>query len=175
MIKEGIGQTSVKSLVILGCLFVLISLIVVRVMPNTRVSPDLALILTIYCALYLRGERGVILPIFSGAYVGSFSAFPAEYMVLYGMLYFGIRLIASFFQMRFFGYPIFLSIILEIFVGVIHALEIYLKLPDVFSLVVVTKIITFQSMLTALFLYPVFLIFNRFSQGPLPNLRRVLK
>jgi len=172
--KKGL-HAQTKPLVSIGVLFLLISMVVTRVMPNTRMLPDLALILTIYCSLYLVGKNGVVLPIFAGAYIGSFSAFPIEYMVLYGVLYFAIRFVSSFFQLRFVGYPMFLAFILEVFIGVIHALEIYMKQPGVFSLEIVTKIILLQSMLTVLFLPPIFFVFERFSQSFPSYFRRALK
>lgn len=164
-----------KSLVSIGIMFILVSIIVVKLMPNERMLPDLALILTIYCALYFQEGEGFILPIFAGAYVGSFSSFPIEYIGLYGMLYLGVRFISSLFQLGFVGYPIILSFVLEFLVGAIHALEIHLKQPDVFSFQVIAKIILWQSFLTALFLHPVFFMFDRFSQSPSSYFRHALK
>ena len=152
-----------KSLVSVGLLFLVISVVIVKVIPNARLLPDLALILTLYCALTYEGEAGIILPLFAGAYVGSFSSFPVEYMGLYGTLYYGSRFISSFFQLRFVGYPMLLAFVLEWFVGAIHMLEIYLKQPAVFSPHLILTIILVQSALTALFLYPIFLVFDHFS------------
>ncbi len=152
-----------KSLIAIGLLFLVITVVIVNVLPNTRMLPDLALILTIYCALTYEGEAGIILPLFAGAYVGTFSSFPIEYMGLYGILYYAARFVSSFFQLRFVGYPMLLAFVFEWLVGGIHALEIYLKRPAAFSPHLILTIILAQSLLTALFFYPVFLIFDRFA------------
>ena len=162
--KKSFSHTTDRSLVSIGILFILVSVILVNLMPSSRMLPDLALILTIYCALSYDGELGLIMPIFAGAYIGSFSSFPFEYMGLYGMLYFAIRFISSFFQLRFVGYPIILAFFTEFFVGAIQAIEIYLKHPDIFDFHLILRLVLSQALLTALFLYPVFLIFDRFSR-----------
>jgi hypothetical protein len=126
----------------------------------------MALILTIYCALYMQGREGILLPLFAGAYVGSFSVFPVEFMVLYPALYSGIRFITSFFQLRFVGYPMSLAFILEFVVGAIYALGIYLKQPEVFSSDVVLRIIATQALLTSISLPLIFFVFERFSRVP---------
>ncbi len=161
-----------RSVLLIGGLFVFISVLIARFISNARMEPDMALILTIYCALYLEGRVGVLLPLFAGAYVGSFSVFPVEFMILYPALYFSIRFVTSFFQLRFVGYPMFLAFTLEFVVGAIYALGIFLKQPEVFSLEVVSKIIATQAFLTSLFLPPIFLVFERFSKGPSSLFRR---
>ncbi len=163
--KKTFSHSSEKSLVFIGILFILISVIVVNLMPSPQMLPDLALILTIYCALSYEGELGLILPLFAGAYIGSFSCFPIEYMGLYGLLYFATRFISSFFQLRFVGYPIFLAFFLELFVGAIQSFEIYMKQPEVFVFHIMARLTLCQALLTSLFLYPVFLIFDRFSRA----------
>ena len=155
-----------RSVLLIGVLFVFISVLIARFISDARLEPDMALILTIYCALYLQGRAGILLPLFAGAYVGSFSAFPLEFMVLYPALYYGIRFITSFFQLRFVGYPMFLAFTLEFVVGAIYALGIYLKQPEVFSMEIVSGIIATRALLTSLFLPPIFLVFERFSKGP---------
>jgi len=173
--KKMLSQSPEKSLVSIGILFILISVIVVNLMPSPQMLPDLALILTIYCALSYEGEMGLILPLFAGAYIGSFSRFPIEYLGLYGLLYFAIRFISSFFQLRFVGYPIFLAFLLEIFVGAIQSFEIYLKHPEVFVFHIMARLTLSQAFLTSLFLYPVFLVFDRFSRGSSSFYKHALK
>lgn len=175
MNKEKNSLTPPKSILFIGVIFIFISVIIARAIPNTRFEPDMALILTIYCALYLRGRGGILLPLFAGAYVGSFSAFPLEYLILYPLLYFSIRFVTSFFQLRFVGYPMFLAFMLEFVVGGIYALGIYLKQPEVFSLEIAFKIIVTQAVLTSLFLPFVFFVFERLSKGSSFPIRHVVK
>ncbi len=175
MIKERHPRVPRKSVFLIGILFVFLSVIVARLIPRARFEPDMALILTIYCALYLQERGGVILPLFAGAYVGSFTAFPIEYMVLYPLLYFSIRFVTSFFQLRFVGYPMFLAFILEYIVGGVYALGIYLNQPELFSMGVVSRIIMTQALITSLFLPLIFFVFERFSQKPSLPLRLTLK
>ncbi len=164
-----------RSLIALGLLFLIISGVEVNVTPDAGMLPDLALILTLYCALRYDGEAGLILPLFAGAYVGSFSSFPVEYIGLYGMIYYAARFISSFFQLRFMGYPMLLAFVFEFLIGSIHALEIFLKQPLAFSFHVVTHIIFIQSFLTTVFLYPIFLIFDRFSRSSSLHVKHVLR
>ena len=164
-----------RSFILVGILFLLVSVIVARLIPNARLEPDMALILTIYCALYMGGWSGMLLPLFAGGYVGSFSAFPLEFMVLYPVLYLGIRFVTSFFQLRFVGYPMLLALTLEFVVGSIYALGIYLNHSEVFSSEIVFKIILTQALLTSLFLPPVFFLFERFSRSPFLSFKRALQ
>ncbi|GEM_PF-2077783 len=164
-----------RSIIIIGSLFILISVIIARLMPSSRLKPDMALILTIYCALFMRGREGIVLPLFAGAYVGSFSVFPLEFIVLYPVLYLGIRFVTSFFQLRFMGYPMFLALLLELFVGAIYALGICLKQPEVFSLEIACRIIVLQAGLTSLFLPLVFFLFEQFSKRPIFTSRHALQ
>ncbi len=163
MTKDKVKTVNRQSLVLIGVIFILLSVVVARLIPNSSLEPDMALILTIYCALYIQGKEGILLPFFAGAYVGSFSVFSLEFMVLYPVLYYGIRFITSFFQLRFVGYPMFLAFALEFIVGGIYALGIYLNQPEVFSTEVVFKIILTQAVCTSLFLPLAFFVFERFS------------
>ena len=172
IVKEPVHK---RSFIFIGLLFILVSVVVARLAPNSRMKPDMALILTIYCALYMRGREGIFLPLFAGAYVGSFSVFPLEFIVLYPALYLGIRFVTSFFQLRFMGYPMFLALLLELFVGAIYALGICLKQPEVFSVKIAFRIIALQAVLTSLFLPLVFFLFERFSKRPLFTSRHALQ
>ena len=164
-----------RSVILIGILFIFLSVIIARLITNPRLEPDMALILTIYCALYMQGCEGIILPLFAGAYVGSFSVFPLEFMVIYPILYFGIRFVTSFFQLRFVGYPMSLAFILEFVVGAIYALGIYLKHPEVFSGEIAFRIIAMQALLTSLFLPIIFLVFERVSRVSSFQVRRALQ
>ncbi len=164
-----------KSAFFVALIFVFMSVIIGKVMPVCWLVPDLSLILTIYAALAFDGKVGMLLSVFGGGYVGSFSSFPLEYMAFYGLIFFGIRFISSYFQLRFLGYPVFLTFFLEVLVGTIHGLEIYLKQPEVFSFQPVERIVFFQALLTTLFLYPVFLLFKHVSRNFSLPVKRPLK
>ncbi len=164
-----------NSLLAVGLLFLLISTILTKIVPCPQMLPDLALILTLFTALKFNSDRGLVLSVFAGAYVGVYSSFPMEYMALYGLIFFGVRFVSSFFQFSFVGYPIFLAFLLEMLIGVIHGIEIFLKQPQIFSLEVVGKIVLLQSLVTAIYLYPIFVLFERFSRNLFTSSNRVLK
>jgi len=151
---------TLKIVMFLGSTFVFFSLLMPHLIPHHWILPDLGLILTIYCALFLSPGAGMFLSLFAGAYMGGFSSSPLEYMVFYGLIFEGIRFASSYIQMKTLRYSLLLSFFLELVLGGIFATEIYLAQEGIYPLVELVNIVLYQSLLTALVACPVFWVFN---------------
>ncbi len=151
---------SLKTVFFLGSAFIFFSLVIPYLVPRHWILPDLGLVLTLYGALFLSPGVGMSLAVFAGAYMGAFSSSPIKYIVFYGLIFEGIRLVSSYIQMKTLGYLILLSFVLEFLLGSVFALEIYLAQGRIYPVSELIGLVLYQSLLTAVIVCPLFWIFN---------------